>query len=46
MVSEPGSLEFERWARIPLRVIIPAYRRLYGGAPIAQTSRGKALAGT
>jgi hypothetical protein len=31
---------------IPLRVIIPTYRSLYGGAHVAQTSGGGALAGT
>jgi hypothetical protein len=43
MVSEPGGFEFEPRPRI---VIIPAYRSSYGGARVAQISRGGALTHT
>jgi hypothetical protein len=47
MVSEAEGLEFESQSRIyMLHVIIPSYKSPYGGARVAQTSGGRALAGT
>jgi hypothetical protein len=46
MVSESRGFEFDPVTHILMHVIIPAYKSLYCGAHVAQTSRDEILTDT